>query len=238
MASYVSARFTYATLSSGKERVITYNLDQGDVPPVPSGSYFPTSPDTLRDYIVCEYTSATIGERFVRVLTLDDLEDETLEVAPLVFLRDTSVNFTTAGVAAGYVVRVTLASSSEWSSEEYPVNNPFEFTVLDVCDDNTLQVSLAFPSYQVNMQYDVVPSGSMVPVVQSVTGQTLREETLPSGPKYYRDSRFNVITDDAVAAKNLVTTMKAGLSSLVNQQNLSELVDESWTATPVAEEDD
>jgi hypothetical protein len=225
MASFVSARFEKDDLPiTDQVRIIVRNLDQGSVPPQPSVAYFPTHPDTLRPFIVAEFVSRVIGENFVRVATLTDLD--TLNNLSLNVFEDTTVNFTTAGVTASDQVEITLPNPEIWTSEEYPGTNPFTFTVSVVLSATQLEVALPFPVFNNTLSW-AIPSRGLT----GSAGTTIRR-TNPIDSSTFIDKRFNRYFADALAATNFVTATKADLRSLANESIGAELIDENFTASP------
>jgi len=225
MASFVSARFEKdELLVTDQVRIIVRNLDQGNVPPQPSTSYFPTDPDTLQPFVVLDFISRVTGETFVRVASLSDLD--TLTNLALNVFEDTAADFVTAGVVAGDNLEITLPAAEVWTSEEYPGANPFTFAVSTVISATQLEVSLPFPAFQNALSWGI-PARSLT----GTTGVTIRN-TDPADSTTLLDRRFNRYFTNAVAATNFVTATKADLTALANESVGAGLVSESFTAEP------
>lgn len=225
MASFISARFEKDELPiTDQVRIILRNIDQGNVPPQPSTSFFPTDPDSLRPFVVGEFISRVTGENFVRVVDLSDLD--TLTTLTLIRFEDTTTDLVAAGVLAGDNLEVTLTAPEIWTSEEYPGTNPFTFTVASVISATQLQVSLAFPAFGNGLTWSI-PARS----ISGSVGVTIRD-TDPPDSSIFLDQRFNRYFTDAVAATNFVTATKADLVALANESVGAGLVNESFTAEP------
>lgn len=225
MASFVSARFEKDELPITElVRIILRNIDQGNVPPQPSTSYFPTDPDELQPFVVSEFVSRVTGENFVRVVDLSDLD--TLTVLTLNTLEDTTTDFVAAGVIASDQIEITLVEPEIWTSEEYPGTNPFTFTISAVLSATQLEVSLPFPAFSSVLSWNI-PSRSLT----GTAGVTIRN-TDPPDSTTFLERRFNRYFTDAVAATNFVTVTKADLVALANESIGAGLVSESFTAEP------
>jgi len=225
MASYVSAYFEKTALpASGRARVIVRQLDDGTVPPQPSPTYFPTSPNELNTFSVVEYVNDVVGERYVRVATLTDIS--VITALPLDTFESPSANFIGAAVVPGDILEVILAEPAAWTSDEYPTGNPFSFVVTAVISATRLQVTPSFPGFAANLVWSIPARG-----VSSVDGVTHRQGT-PPGPVLVRDTRFNSYWPDAVTADSFVAATKAQLDSLARESNGAGLVSEKYTGTP------
>jgi hypothetical protein len=225
MASYVSAYFEKTALpASGRSRVIVRMLDDGTVPPQPSATYFPTSPDELNTFSVVEYVNDVVGERYVRVATLADMSSIT--ALPLDTFESAGADFVTAAVVPGDLLELIIAEPAAWTSDEYPTGNPFTFVVTAVISATRLQVTPNFPAFGANLVWSVPARG-----VSGVNGVTHRQGT-PAGPVLVRDTRFNSYWSDAVTADSFVAATKAQLDSLARESNGAGLVSESYTGAP------
>jgi hypothetical protein len=225
MASFVSARFEKDELPiTDQVRIILRNLDQGNVPPQPSTSYFPTDPDELQPFVVSEFVSRVTGENFVRIADLSDLD--TLTVLVLNTLEDMTTDFIAAGVIASDLIEITLVEPEIWTSEEYPGTNPFVFSVSAVLSATQIEVALPFPAFGNALNWDI-PARSL----NGTAGVTLRS-TVPPDSTTFLERRFNRYFIDAVAATNFVTATKADLDALANESVGAGLVSESYTAEP------
>lgn len=225
MASFVSARFEKDELPiTGQVRIIVRNLDQGNVPPQPSTSYFPTDPDSLQPFIVSEFVSRVTGENYVRVASLADLD--TLTVLPLTLLEDTTVDFVAAGVVATDLVEITPTNPEVWTSEEYPGTTPFVFQVGAVVSSTQLSLTLALPAFMNAVNWSI-PTRSL----SGTAGVTLREGD-PANSTTFLERRFNRYFTDAVAATNFVTATKADLDALASESVGAGLTSESYTGEP------
>lgn len=224
MSSYVSATFEKDHLATSDQvRVITRNRDDGDVPPDPSATYYPTDPDNLQSFIVGEFIGSTVGERFNRVATTTDLA--TITPRTLNSLRDTTGDFIVNGVQAGDIVEVTLADTELWTSTEYPSSNPFTFQVQTVESANVLTVSPSFPSYLNDFNWEIPNRG-----IQGITGSTRRDGN-PSGGTEFIDTRFASFFTNAASAEEFVAATKADLDTLATDTTGASLVDEHYTGT-------
>ena len=227
MAAYISAAFenTYLPVS-GRVRVVVRNLDQGNVPPPPSLTYFPTQPQSLQNFVVAEYLGDTVGERWNRVATLTDIS--TLTIRRLDVLESLSSNFIAAGVAVGDVINVSIAEPAAWTSAEYPTTNPFQFSVLSVISATQLQISPSFPAFQLGLNWTIPTRG-----LNKTDGVTRRSGS-PVSPATFLDSRFNSYYEDAVGAQNFVIAVQAGMDSLAGSSTLATtLVNQNYTASPI-----
>lgn len=227
MTSYVSARFEKTDLPlTGQTRIIVRNLDQGPVPPQPSGTYYPTHPDDLQTFIVAEFVSRATGENYVRVATLSDLVDEV--ILTLNTLEDTAADFAAAGVVAGDALHLTLSSPTLWTSEEYPGTNPFIFTVESVVSATQLTITEQFPAFHSALTWEI-PDRS----IAGTAGVTIRSGN-PANSSIFLERRFNKYFNSAVAATRFVTATKADLVGLANAKIDSDLGSESFTAEPTS----
>lgn len=222
MSSYVSATFEKDYLATSSQvRVITRSRDDGDVPPDPSATYYPTDPDDLQSFIVAEYVSDVVGERFDRVATTTDLA--TITERPLNTLVDINADFNDGdGVQVGDILEVILEDPSLWTSTEYPGTNPFSFQVQSVESTTILTVLPAFPSFIKDFNY------SIGGYFDGITGVTRREGN-PAGPVEFLENRFASFFADAVAAENFVEATKADLDTLATDTTGATLVDENYT---------
>ena len=223
-ASYVSARFEVADLSSTlrKQRCILRNLDDGTVPPVPSLAYFPTEPDLLRDFILLEYVNDVVGERLVRVATLADTA--TYSVRRLKVFEDVTANFITAGVQAGDVLQVFLPDASEWVSEEYP-DGQLRFVVESVLDATHLQLFVPFPSFKAALNWQIENRG----LIRAATGVT-RRELLPAPLTWFLDRRVNLLFNSVPEMDSFVAAAKASIDALAAASTSSLLTSENYTS--------
>lgn len=223
MAAYVSAAFEKSFLpSSGRIRIVVRNLDQGDVPPSPSATYFPTQPAALRKFIVVDYISDTIGERWNRVATVADIN--TLTPRSLNVLEAASGNFIASGVLSGDIVEITLSEPAAWTSAEYPTTNPFQFTVVSVLSATQIQVSPDLPAFLTNMNWSI-PARS----INNTDGITRRAGS-PPGPASFLDVRFNNYFTDVVTADNFVIATKADMDALAAASSATALTSENYTS--------
>lgn len=225
MAAFISARFEKTLLPvSDQVRVIVRSLDQGDVPPLPSATYFPTQPTAFRDFIVGEYVNDVVGERFARIASLADTT--TLSVLSLNTFEAALGNFVVAGVAAGDILEVQLPDATVWTSEEYPTASPFQFLIASVVSATRLTVSQPFPSFLANATWSI-PARS----INNTDGVTHRSGS-PAGPVEFLDQRFNSYFLNALDAENFVIATKASMETLTNAGTGDALVSESFTAGP------
>lgn len=222
MVSAVSAKFEKDLITStGEVRVIVKNLDEGRIPPSPSSTYFPTEPNSIRDFIVIEYVSDTIGERFARVATLSDFSS--LDTKKLIEFEDSAADFVFAGVTSGDTLEVSLSDDTIWTSDEYPSGNPFVFVVDSVLSATKLKVFLPFPAFATNLSWSI-PS-------RSITGSAgaTRREGSPAGSTEFLDRRFNNYLDTAAEAESFVAATKADMESLATNSTGDGLTDEKFT---------
>jgi hypothetical protein len=225
MSSYLSADFEKDYLAASEQvRVIVRSRDDGDVPPSPSALYYPTDPDLLVNFIVGEYISDVVGERFVRVATTTDVGS--LSALSLVEFYDSTADFISAGVGSGDVLNVTISDATLWTSSEYPSPSPFLFYVEDVLSATRLRVSYPFPAFAAGLTWDI-PVRSI-----SGTGGVTRRYGNPVGPVEFLDRRFNALFNSLAQADAFVAATKASMTSLVTDDAVAGLVDESYTATP------
>lgn len=225
MAGYISARVEQDALpTSNQVRAIIRNVDQGVVPPTPNATYFPTDPDDLRAFLVLEYVSDVIGERYVRVATLADLT--AYAVTPLNTFEDLSTDFVAAGVTAGDIIEIVQPDSELWNSEEYPTT-VFQFAVATVVSTTQITVEGALPSFQTSLNWSLSARG-----ISGTAGVTRREGT-PAGGTLFRDSRFNRYFTDAVASTDYVSAVKAGMTTLATEVTGDGLIAETFTVSPV-----
>lgn len=223
MPAYISVTFEKDLLpNNGPVRIITRNRDDGGVPPQPNASYFPTQPDLYRQFIVGEYVSDTVGERFLRVATLAEMTSVPSQA--LIGLRDVSVDFVAAGTAPGDVINL-FPPPDVWISGEYPTPT-FTTVVSAVLNSTDILVALPFPDFRTNLPWSI-PTRSLLS-----TSGTTRRSGFAVGPFLFRDSRFQTYYDDAATAERFVSAVKTQLTSLANAATGSGLVDESFTAVP------
>ncbi len=207
--SYVSARF-----EKTPGRLILRNRDDGGVPPLPGPSYYPTSPDSLRNFLLIEHVDDVLGERLVRIAELDDLSD--YEVSTLTRFQVPS----TAGITTGDTLRLTLIAPSEWLSEEYP-SQPFDFTVLNVESATQIEVSRPFPGFKAYLAWEIVG--------KSISGSTgITRRSLAASP--FLDSRINLPFGSTVELETFVTAAKAALDALATASTATTLTSETYTA--------
>jgi len=220
MGSYVSADFEIDYLEPTDEvRLILRNRDTGDVPPAPSAVHFPTYPDSLKHCIVAEYVSDSIGERYVRVATPDDIG--ALPYLALNTLVDTTTDFST--VLQGDKIVVSPTNYTLWQSTEYP-STTFEFTVANVVDSTTLEIYGAFPAFMKDISWELT-GGSL----RSNYGVTRRAGN-PTGPVYFKDRRFTTYHASVASAHILIASVKAGLDALATDTTTASLSDTTYTA--------
>lgn len=224
MAGYISARFEMDELpTSNQVRIIIRNLDQGSVPPSPGPSYFPTDPDDLQSFLVLEYVSDAIGERYIRVADLADVA--ALNALPLNTLEDVGVDFVAAGVVNGDVIEIVQPDTELWNSEEYP-SITYQFAVQSVLSSTQITIAGAFPAFANGLNWSIATRS-----LSGTAGVTHREGS-PAGGTLFRDTRFNRYFTEAVAATNYVTAVKAGMDALATEVTGAGLVSESYTASP------
>lgn len=204
-------------------RVITRNRDDGDVPPSPGPSYFPTFPDDLREFLVVQYLGDSLGESFVRIATLADLT--TYTTRSLDTFEDATADFVGDGVLPGDVLDISILDPNSWTSDEYPSSNPFQFSVLSVISATQLQVAVPFPAFATNLTWAITARS-----ISGTLGKTRRNGS-PVVSSIYRDSRFNRRFLTAVDAENYVAAAKADIASLVNDSMSANLVDETATTS-------
>lgn len=224
MAGYISARFEKTDLpTSGLVRIVVRNLDQGTVPPAPTSSYFPTEPNTLRPFLVLEYVSDSVGERYVRVADLSDLT--TYSQVALDTFEDGSADFVSAGVIPGDLITVFPSDTEQWTSEEYP-GSTFTFSVASVLSATQIQLTKPLPVFQRDLSWAIDERG-----ISGTTGITRRNGS-PAVATTFLDVRFNNYFSDALTAENFTVAVKSGLDGLATESTGSGLTSESYTATP------
>lgn len=221
-SSYISARFekTDLTGTAGKFRCIVRELDDGPVPPPPSPGYYPTSPDSLGNFLVLEYVSDVIGERLVRVATLADLS--TYLPTRLTGFEVPTADFVAAGVLSGDKIRISPPNDAWWQSEEYPAS-PFEFTIASVVSPTRLIVSNDIPCFFTNMSWTVVGKTS------GILNGTPRRATFPSGGTRFLDSRVNLYYDNVADMDAFILATKANLDALASASTTTTLTSESYS---------
>lgn len=222
MVSAVSAKFEKDLLTStGEVRVIVKNLDEGRIPPSPSSTYFPTEPNTIRDFMVIEYVSDTVGERFSRVATLSDFS--TLDTKKLIEFEDPDVDFTAEGVVSGDTLEVNLSDDAIWKSDDYPSGNPFVFVIDSVLSSTKLKLFTPFPAFATSLSWSIPD--------RSLTGSAgvTRREGSPVGPITFLDRRFNNYLDTAAEAEAFVAATKADMETLATNSTGDGLIDEKFT---------
>jgi len=229
--SYVSARFEKDSLISvPTTRVVVRNLDNGQVPPLPSATYFPTYPDNLQSFIVAEWITDLLGEGFLNAATLADLT--TYAYKPLTQIEDLSGNFALTQV--GDLIEVFLDDPTLWTSEEYPGSN-FVFTVASLIDANNITVSPELPAFLKDFSWETrrLIGVSYVVQVQGSLGITRRPGVnYGSPPETFLEKRFNAYFTTAVDAQNFVEATKAEMTALSNELLGASIVSESYTASP------
>lgn len=222
--SYVSVYFEKTDLYTeiGQQRCIVRNLDDGPVPPTPSPSYFPTEPDSLRACMLIEYVNATLGERFLRIAALSDID--IISVNRLIDFVATGVDFTS--VLPGDLLYVQIPHPAEWTSEEYP-SSTFAFEVAAVMSPTRLRVVTPFPSFKTGLSWSV-PARSLS---GTYTGATQRE-VQPSPGQWLRDTRFNILWPSVPQLDAFVASTKAQLDELGQSATSTNLVSERYTSRP------
>lgn len=205
-ASYVSARFEKTNLYAeiGKQRCILRNKDDGPYPPPPSPTYFPTDPNTLRNFILVEYVDDVVGERIVRIATISDIGGASSQLRDL---EDTSVDFIAAGVTPGDQVQFYLPQNAEWVSEEFP-DALLRWTIVAALSPTKLRVVGEFPSFKSGLSWAIAARS-----LSSVNGVTRR--TLDPAPlDQFLDKRFNALFSNVPARDAFVEATKASLDAL------------------------
>ena len=235
MPAYVSARFEKTSLiSTNQTRVIVRSIDQGDVPPSPSATYFPTAPDDYSTFIVAEWAGDSLGETFLNAADLNEIT--TLDYLPLNQIEDTSVDFATMlPLLSGAidVIEIYLDDPTLWTSEEYPGSN-FVFLIDSVIDVNNLKLAEELPAFSTALSWEVRRTVGFVTTVmgQGSTGIT-RRFGMPLIPSQtFLEKRFNAYFDSAVAAENFVEATKAQMVTLANEHMNATVVSENYTAEP------
>jgi len=222
MASYISVVFEKAQLVTSEQvRVIVRNRDDGNVPPNPSTSYYPTYPDDLQPFIVGLFINSVTGESFARIATVADLAGITIRT--LDTLVDTGVDFVAAGVAIGDLIEVTLPDSELWTSDEYPDINPHIFQVATIVNSTTITVTRPFPAHANSLNW-AIPARSLI----GAAGVTLRNG-LPANGTEFLTTRFNRLYPTVVEAETSVVAMKADIGALMNENAGASLVSETVT---------
>jgi len=231
MSSYISVVFEKDYLSTSKKvRVIVRNRDDGGVPPNPSGIYFPTQGDDLRDFIVGQFINNTSGEQYIRIATLADLSDVNYLVLPLTTFEDLAVNFST--VVMGDLLQITVPDSQLWTSDEYTDTNPHIFPIASVVSTTKITVTKPFPAFLRGATWSIPARG-----LSGIAGVTLRAGTPSAGPFYFRDRRLNRLytTTGAVSAaldaENSVIAMKAYIKTLLDEVVGATLITEVVTVS-------
>lgn len=225
VASYVSARFEKADLYSllGSHRCIVRNRDDGNVPPTPSSTYYPTAPDTLRDFLVLEYVNDVIGERFVRVATTADFVG--LSPQQLTHFEVLGADFVAAGVLPGDVLTITLGVSQEWTSEEYA---GLTFIVDTVVDPEHLSVLVPFPSFKTTLTWAITRGAT--PIASGTANGTTRRAGMPAPLDQFLDRRFNRLFASVPELDTYVEAVKAGMDALAASSTSSAFTNENYTS--------
>lgn len=225
VASYVSARFENAEIPALEQvRCIIRNRDDGAVPPVPSPTYFPTSPDLLRPFCVVEFVNDVLGERLVRIATLSDITFYGPSATQLIRFEATGADFVAAGVTSGDTLEITLPESTEWLSEEYPAL-PFQFGVSTVISPTVLEITRPFPSFKTALSWSVIGKTS-----GSFTGTTRRPGIVAGN--ICLDTRFNLLFNDVASLDAFVAAAEAGLDALGAASTSSTLTSFNYTSKP------
>lgn len=222
-ASYVSARFEKTDLTSTGNgiRSIVRNLDDGGVPPVPNAGYRPTSPDALRPFLLLEYVNDAIGERYVRVCTLADLDTYTERA--LTCFEVVGADFVTAAVAPGDLLRLWPPNDALWASEEYPAA-PFLFTVLSVDSPERLTLTAPIPSALANLSWEIAGKAS-----GALNGRP-RRVGFPAAGSLFKDTRFNRYHGSVAELDAYVAAVKAGIDALAAHSTSTTLSNESYSS--------
>lgn len=210
-SNYVSATFetVYQAPPIDSYRCIVRNKDDGPVPPAPSLTYFPTHTNLLRDFLIFEHVSDTLGERLVRVMTPADVE--TIYVQRLNRFTDPTVDFVAAGVVQGDLLQIRMQQPEVWQSVEYPDAN-LRFVVLSVIDSTTLEMAVPFPAWRKGLSWSIANRG----LTRSSTGRTLREGS-PAPLDLYRDRRYQTWFGSSPDLDAFVGATKTSLDLLALQ---------------------
>lgn len=233
MPVYISARFEKNTLpTSGFTRIITRNKDDGGVPPLPTSTYFPTDPNSYREFIVAEWANDTAGESFIRAasFTLDDFG--LLEYRPMNQFEDMSGNFALAQV--NDILEVILPDSTLWTSEEYPASN-FKFKVTGLIDANNVLVSPEIPAFKTGLIWElrrIIPPSLTETVITNGTLGIPRRPGVTVPLTKFREKRFNSYFTSAADAVNFVAATKAEMQILTQELLDAEVSAENFTAGP------
>lgn len=230
MASFVSAQFEIDDLSGAEPntyRVITKALDQGNVPPSPSSSYFPTQPDDHVNFVVVEFLGDTLGENFDRVANLSDIES--LDVRPLdTFEVDSGIDLQAEGVEENHILRVYKKPEELWTSGEYP-GTEFNFIISSV-DTSHVTLFTSIPAHDFGLSWDIRNSSG--DILTSGSEGITRRNGIPAASSTFLDSRFNAYFTDVSAALNHRASVKAGLDALANESTELQFSLEKYTAKP------
>jgi len=230
MSGNISVTFEKDNLNqANKVRVITRIIDQGDVPPSPSSTYFPTDPSSLKYCIVGEVIASGNEERFSRIATLADFAPIALET--LNYFEDASVDFNALGILTSDTLEIAHTYPEYWTSEEFP-GTRFLFSISEVApggDHTRLRVGENFPSSMPNLSWQILRDG--VSIVTNNTGIT-KWSKLATGT--FRTHRFNSYFNDSVEADNFVAATKAQIQSLANASFEDIFIDETLTFNPIA----
>lgn len=231
MSSYISARFEKTSIPSvPTTRIITRNRDDGTVPPSPSAIYFPTHPDDVRNFILSEWISNSLGEQFLNVASLSDLS--TYAYKPLTQVNDTSGNLTLAQV--GDLFEIFLPDPAIWTSEEYPGVN-FVFAVDSLIDANNITVTPELPSYLFDFSWEIRRLTGVIytTITQGVNGMTRRPGVnYGAPPQKFLEKRFNSYFTSEVQALDFVEATKTEMTGLANELLSAGLSNENYTASP------
>jgi len=227
MSGHISVTFEKdAATPAGGVRVITRIIDQGDVPPSPSSTYFPTDPSDLKYCIVGEVVASGNEERFSRIATSTDFT--TYSIHTLNYFEDPSVNFNGL-VLAGDTLEIFHTHPEYWTSDEFP-GETFVFSIAEVAPgavNTRLRIQETFPSGMPGLSWRVTRNGSTL--VTNNTGITKRS-LLVTG--LFRTHRFNSYFNDAIEADNFIASVKAQIQSLANATFEQNFTDETHTFSP------
>lgn len=207
-ANYVSVTFEtrYQSPPTDAYRCIVRNRDDGPVPPTPSSTYYPTHSSVLRDFLVFEHVNDVIGERFVGVAGVSDID--TLSAQKLLRFTDPGVDFVAAGVVAGDLLQIHMAQPEVWSSAEYP-DAGLRFMVASVIDATTIEMTTPFPAWRRNLSWSIASRG----LSRASTGRTVREGA-PVALDRYLDRRYQTWFGSQPDLDAFVASVKMGVDLL------------------------
>jgi len=224
MTAYISAKFEKDVLPvSNTVRVITRNIDNGDVPPNPSAVYFPTFPDDFQPFIRAQYHNDVTGESVDQAAELSDFIS--LFYSPLNIFEDSTASL--GPVLVGDTLTITLSPTELWTSQEYP-SVTFVFTVDALISATQVFIAEQFPGFQLNMTWAI--SRGISPIVSGVVGATRRFGVTAPGQKFL-ERRFNSYFLSAIEAENFIEATKAEMVALANE-DVGVTVIEDFTAGP------